>query len=46
MRTYFSEEEICLWNVKTVSCGIRIDGNVSLLKHLISSRDDENIFSV
>lgn len=46
MRTYFSVEDICLWNVMTVSLGIKIDGKVSLLQHIISSGDDENLFLV
>lgn len=46
MRTYFSVEDICLWNVMTVFPGIKIDGKVSLLPHIISSGDDENLFLV
>ena len=46
MRTYFSQEEICLWNVKTVFHGIKTDGKVSLLQQLISSGDGENLLLV
>lgn len=47
MRTYFSLKDICLCNVMTVSPGIKIDGKVSLLQHIISSGDDdENLFLV